>query len=195
MVARVAGSLASLATSRAADPLRFELTAGEVTLSGALTNTGSAGMTDYRMSGTNEHLRIRAWIRHLVLNTFGGDEVGRVSRCVTQDCVLTFSPVRDARKRLCELLDLYWQGLHRPLHFFPRTSWAYIDAGLDDIVWKVRSVWEGSKREESGGRGECEDLYYQLAFRGIDPLDDEFKTLARSVFGPMKDAMGEQPLP
>jgi exodeoxyribonuclease V gamma subunit len=108
--------------------------------------------------------------------------------------VLTFSPVKNARERLRELMELYWQGLHRPVHFFPRTSWAYFEAGLDDIPWRVRAVWEGSRRDESNGRGECEDLYYQLAFRGADPLDEEFKALARAIFGPMREAMQEEPL-
>jgi exodeoxyribonuclease V gamma subunit len=194
MVARVARTLGSYAPASTANPLRFELSTEEVTLSGALTNAGPAGMTDYRMSGTNEHVRVRAWIRHLVLNAFGAG-MDCSSRCVTQHCVLTFAPLKDAREQLCELLRLYWQGLHRPLHFFPRTSWAYLDAAVDDIPWKVRVIWEGSRHDESTGRGERDNPYYQLAFRGIDPLDDEFKALAGAVFGPMRAAMKEEPLP
>jgi exodeoxyribonuclease V gamma subunit len=194
-VSRVARSIGSVSPPSAAASVRFELTAGEATLSGALTNAGAEGMTDYRMSRTNEHLRIRAWIRHLVLNAFAPSDIGRTSRCVTQQSVLTFLPVADARERLSELLELYWRGLHRPLHFFPRTSWAYVEAGDDEIAGRVRAVWEGSRWEESEARAECEDPYYQLAFRGIDPLDDEFKALARALFTPMRAAMREEALP
>ncbi|HZN24432.1 MAG TPA: exodeoxyribonuclease V subunit gamma [Burkholderiales bacterium] len=195
IVQRVARTVAPLAGERDVAPLRFELKAGEVTLSGTLMNVGPGGMLDYRMSKTNEHLRIRAWIRHLVLNALAPAGVARTSRCVTQECVLTFSPVENPLQKLSALADLYWRGLHGPIHFFPRTAWMYVNTDSDDIISRVRSVWQGSSYDEDAPRGECEDPYYKLAFRGIDPLDAEFTALARAIFGPMRAAMTEKPLP
>ena len=40
-------------------------------------------------------------------------------------------------------------------------------------------------------RGECEDPYYNLAFRGMDPLDDEFRTAAHTVFVQMNAVLKE----
>jgi exodeoxyribonuclease V gamma subunit len=192
IVGRVARALAPLLPGTAADPQHFELHAGEMTLTGTLTNLGAAGMVDYRMSRTNEALRIRAWVRHLALNAFAPAGMGRVSRCVTQQCVLTFRPVENAREHLAELLGLYWHGLQRPLHFFPRSAWARAKGESDS---KVRSTWEGSKYDDDAPAGESEDLYFKLAFRGTDPLDAEFEAAARAVFGPMLAAMDEEPIP
>jgi exodeoxyribonuclease V gamma subunit len=194
-VDRVARVLAPLVSRSTTDPLRFELTASEVTLSGALVNVGPDGLLDYRMSGTNEHLRIRAWIRHLVLNAFAPPGMGRTSRCVTQQCVLTFSPVADARERLSVLLGVYCAGQQRPLHFFPRTAWAYVNTDSQEIGSRARNIWQGSAHDEDAPRGECDDPYYRLAFRGMDPLDAEFTALARAVFMPMLAAITEDPLP
>jgi exodeoxyribonuclease V gamma subunit len=194
-VNRVARALVPLVRDASRERFPFERDLGAITLTGALANLGTDGMLDYRMSSTNEHLRIRAWIRHLVLNALAPEGIGRTSRCVTQECVLTFSPVADARARLVELTELYWTGQQRPLHFFPRTAWAYVNSSEEDIVSKVRSVWQGSAYDESAARAERDDPYYELAFRGTDPLDEHFKAAARTVFGPMLDHMTERPLP
>jgi len=194
-VERVARALEPFVSRTTAGPLRFELAAGDVILSGALLNVGAEGLLDYRMSGTNEHLRIRAWIRHLVLNAFAFPGMGRTSRCVTQQCILTFSPVEDAKARLLALVEVYKAGQQRPLHFFPRTSWAYVKSEASDISAAVRAVWRPSSYDESASRAECADPYYELAFRGTDPLDAEFTALAQAVFAPMRAAMKEDPLP
>jgi exodeoxyribonuclease V gamma subunit len=194
-VERVARALAPLVPKAGSHALPFEFRSGELMLSGALVNVGPGGLLDYRMSRTNEHLRIRAWIRHLVLNVFAPPGVDRTSRCVTQECLLTFAPVEDASARLSELLDLYRQGLQRPIHFFPRTARAYVDSKAAEVTSQVRAIWEGSQYDEESGRGEREDSYYRLAFRGTDPLDAEFTALATAVFGRMLSAKKEEPLP
>jgi exodeoxyribonuclease V gamma subunit len=145
-------------------------------------------MLDYRMTRANVNLRVRAWIRHLALNAFAPRGAGRTSRCVTQEGLITFAPVEDARGRLAELLELYWSGLHRPLHFFARTACAYAEQG--GMTRGVRAVWEGGYDTD----GEREDPYYALAFRGIDPLDEAFEHAARTLFVPMLAAMQEEAL-
>ena len=55
-------------------------------------------------------------------------------------------------------------------------------------------MWEGSKYDEDDARGERDDPYYELAFRGSDPLDDEFEAAARTMFAPMLAAMDEEPM-
>jgi exodeoxyribonuclease V gamma subunit len=195
-VNRVARALSPLVPDTVRERLSFELGLGAITLIGALANVGTDGMLDYRMANANEHLRIRAWIRHLVLNALAPAGVARMSRCVTQQCVLTFSPVPDARAKLADLADLYWTGQHRAIHFFPRSACAYVNANEEEIGWKVRSVWQGSDRDEDATkRPERNDPYYELAFRGTDVLDENFKAAARRVFAPMLAFMTETPLP
>jgi exodeoxyribonuclease V gamma subunit len=188
IVDRVAGKVAALLPGSRLDPVAFEWKPGEVTLVGMLDNLSTAGMLDYRMTRANIHLRVRAWIRHLALNAFGPPEAARTSRCVTEEGVITFGPVDDAKARLGELLDLYWQGLHRPLHFFERTACVYAERGSLDKT--VIGTWEGGYDQD----GEGDDPYYELAFRGVDALDDEFERAAQTVFVPMMAAIQQEPL-
>jgi exodeoxyribonuclease V gamma subunit len=188
VVDRIARKVGGLLPGDVLDSVPFAWKSGEVTLTGALDNLSANGMLDYRMTRANVNLRIRAWIRHLALNAFAPPGAGRTSRCVTEQGVITFAPVEDARARLAELLKLYWSGLHRPLHFFPRTACKYVEVG--EITGAVRNVWEGGYDLD----GERDDPYYALAFRGVDPLDDAFEAAARTIFEPMTAAVSEEPL-
>jgi exodeoxyribonuclease V gamma subunit len=189
---RFAATLKPLLPQAPLDPLHVDLTIEDMTLTGVLTRISASGAVDFRPAKASAHLRIRAWIRHLALNACAPKTVERTTRWVTQDCVLTFAPVPDARERLGELLALYWNGLRAPLHFFPRTSSDYIDAG--ELNSKVRQTWAGSAWGESPQRPESLDPYYQLAFRGIDPLDSAFEAASRTVFEPMQSVMSQTPL-
>jgi exodeoxyribonuclease V gamma subunit len=98
-----------------------------------------------------------------------------------------FSPVEDAEEILLGLLEDYWEGLVRPLHFFPRCSWEYAQMILkqvkpeEDALRKVHNTWTGSDYQP----GECKDVYYQLCFANVDPLDSEFQQIATETLGPL----------
>ncbi|HET6492224.1 MAG TPA: exodeoxyribonuclease V subunit gamma, partial [Burkholderiales bacterium] len=126
------------------------------------------------------------WIRHLVLITLAPSGIAPFTRWVLQDRVLRFVPLPDARAILEKLMALYWTGLQRPLRLFPQSAQAYIDK--DASIDAARRAWLYSDHKY----GEGADPYYRLAFRGCDPLDDEFEGLAAAVFGPMKAAMEEE---
>ena len=155
-----------------------------------LSGLSRTGRVEYRVASANARARVQAWIRHLALNAFAPKGVERTSRCIAQGTMLTFKPVANSKALLAKLLELYWEGMHRPLRFFLRTSCKYIEAG--EITWAVRQVWEGNGRDN---RGERDDAYYHLAFRGIDPLDDEFVATTRTVLMPMRDAIDEKAFP
>ena len=103
----------------------------------------------------------------------------------------------DAPELLAGLLDLYWKGLTRPLKFFPQTAWAYAEAALkqeageskQDPIGVARLSWEGNPFSEVPG--ECEDAYFDLCFRNVDPLDEEFQQTARAVFEPLLSVLKE----
>jgi exodeoxyribonuclease V gamma subunit len=82
---------------------------------------------------------------------------------------------------LQRLLELYRDGLHRPLHFFPRSAWAYLreDANLAEAI----RCW---RRTSFRAYGEELDPAYRLALRGVEqPLDAEFIDCATQVFSPL----------
>ena len=47
----------------------------------------------------------------------------------------------------------------------------------------ARAKWEG--HSFTGAPGECGDPYFDLCFRNVDPLDEEFQQTARAVFEPL----------
>jgi exodeoxyribonuclease V gamma subunit len=104
--------------------------------------------------------------------------------------VLELSPSPDPLAALRVLLAVYWQGLSRPVRFFPRSSYAYAEAlkkydSDERAMQAARRQWEEPSRE----RSEAGDAAAHLCFSGTDPLDDEFRALSRAVFGPVLKAM------
>ena len=104
-----------------------------------------------------------------------------------------YLPVEDSETLLKTLLDLYWAGLKKPLHFFPGAAWEYVRMILEkekqpEIALKqAHAEWVGSDYR----RGECEDLYYQLCFGTTDPLDEEFRQVACKIYEPILQNSGE----
>ena len=81
------------------------------------------------------------------------------------------------------------QGDDRALPFFPQAGWAYVEAldkaGADPYAAALQ-VWRGG----SFRRGECEDEWFALAFRGQDaPLGEEFATLSCAFYTPLREAL------
>ncbi len=88
---------------------------------------------------------------------------------------------------LLALLALYRQGVSQPLHFFPKSAWAYMRNGEDPA--KAMGKWTGGNHPEFG---EARDPAYRLALRGEAGLPDErFFALARDVLRPLLDHLDD----
>jgi exodeoxyribonuclease V gamma subunit len=166
------------------EPLWVDLSFGDLRLTGWLRGVSAAGLFGY---GPGDDIKARdrlsLWIRHLVLNALAPAGVACRSLFLARGEAFALRPAAEAHALLGELLNGYWNGLHRPLHFFPRTSHAYVTAERGDPLARARREWQGT---DFGNEGECEEAYYRLAFRGADPLDGEFTRLAKAVYGPMR---------
>lgn len=171
-------------TSR--EPVGVDLAIGEVRIRGALAGVSEAGLLGYRLGRGRAKDLLNAWVRHLVLNIVAPEGVARTTRWIWQDKAVTFVPVNEAHGVLDRLTALYWRGLRRPLHFFPESAHAYIEKNRS--IDAAHEAWDIS----DFARGEAADPYYQLAFRGSDPLDAEFEEIAIAVFDPMRAAMREE---
>ena len=165
-------------------PLDLEL-AGGMELRGVLSGVSAAGLLGHRLAECKPKDLLDAWIGHLVLNVLKPTGVKPVTLWFLQDKALQFRPVAEARVLLEALLDLYWLGLQRPLHFFPASACTYMKK--ERSIDAARGAWRSNHH-----RGEDADPYYRLAFRGCDPLDAEFEQLAATVFGPLLAAMEEE---
>ena len=102
---------------------------------------------------------------------------------VATDVIAEFRVVADPGAILRTLLELYWQGLSTPLHFFPETSRAWMNDGKQRRSHsKARTEWYGGFNK----RGEGEELEYKIAHAGLDTLlNEKFEQLAEDVYGPL----------
>ena len=173
------------------EPLEIDLSLGPMRLTGWLAGAAESGLVGYRMNTIQPWTRLELWVRHLVLNCLAPAGARRVSHWLGEGEEIRLLPVKAPEALLETLLELYWQGLREPLHFFPRSAHAFVEAmrkgARVDPLQKARRIWEGS----DFSRGERENLYYQLAFRHADPLDEQFERLAKQVFQPMFEHLGE----
>ncbi len=150
-----------------------------------------AGFADLRPSGLvrwrYDELRagdaLEAWLHHLALCADPPAAVRAQTQWLSLDETLHLKAPDDPQAILKDLLQIYRRGLGEPVHFFPKSAWAYC-AG-DHSVSRARQTWQATRNRP---HGEEADAAYRLALRGRqDPLDREFEQLARTVFDPLID--------
>jgi len=170
-------------------PLEIDLNLSGCGLTGRVGSIYPERMIQFRYAKIKAKDRLRTWIYHLMLNCISppGYPLTSMVAGVDKDWVAwEYEPVEDADEILGNLLETYWEGLTKPLHFFPESSWAYTqqvvekDRPAEDALQKARGIWMGGYYP-----GEMEDPYYRLCFRSSDPIDSEFQKTALEVFGPV----------
>ena len=168
--------------------LEVDLMLAGFQLTGWLGNVSSTGLFGIDVNPLKARHYLDLWIRHLLLNCLQPEGVARVSIRQGLDGRLVLLPVTEPEVILQDLLQLYWQGLQKPLHFFPKSSLAYMEADeKQDPLKKARQRWEGSDNQW----GESRDIYYQVVFRHQQPLDADFEALSQQIFGPLLAQRGE----
>ncbi|MDB5968886.1 MAG: exodeoxyribonuclease gamma subunit [Hydrocarboniphaga sp.] len=166
-------------------PLNFELAIGEYRLSGVLDGLTAQGLfaASYRDIGALDWLD--AWPRHLLLQLLAPAGVARTTRILAKNGVHALQPVEDAEAHLADLLALYWQGLHLPLSFLPKTAYEL----LEKDQRRATDVWLGNAHS----RGESREPYSQLRYRDSRRvLPEGFDAEARRMLAPLLAARGAQ---
>ncbi len=176
-------------------PLEVDLRVSGFNLRGRIDGIYPERLLHYRYARVRPRDRLKVWIHHLALNSLMPDKYPRSSMLAGLDpgnrresvwVAWEYSPVENSEEILGRLLEEYWAGLLRPLHFFPDSSWTYAHMLLEknkpgeNALKNACSTWTGSDYS----RGECEDPYYQLCFGNTDPLDSEFQRIAEEIFRP-----------
>ncbi|PKN59578.1 MAG: hypothetical protein CVU53_07500, partial [Deltaproteobacteria bacterium HGW-Deltaproteobacteria-11] len=95
--------------------------------------------------------------------------------------------VADPSAILTDILSLYWEGLSTPLRFFPESSMAYAHKLGWDID-RARKKWETGFNDYPG---EGDDAYFRLCFGEVDPFNDDFDRVARTLLLPLITNLGE----
>lgn len=155
------------------------------TLNGALADLRGNGLVRWRHARASGADLLDAWLHHLLL-CLGLQQAGRSDAPATTtwlavDRDWVFEPVADPAAALQALLSLYAAGQRWPLHFYPRTSWAWVDK---PGTAAARNAWTpGPFRPYAEGG----DAHHRLALRGVpEPLDAAFTAQAAAVFSPLR---------
>ena len=156
-------------------------------LHGALPDLRPAGLVRGRYDDTRAGDYLEAWLLHLLQAAAAPAGAALCTRWISRDGEFRFGPVDDAPGALARLLQLYARGLCEPVHFFPKSAWAFM-VGKQNLN-KARARWRSTPRAP---HGEDSDPAYALALRGVDdPLDGDFQACAVSVFGPLLDCLDD----
>jgi exodeoxyribonuclease V gamma subunit len=166
------------------ESVSVDISAGGFHLTGRLVNIYPEALVFYRPAKAKGRDRLKAWISHLVLNHLHEPTAVRKTILVCEDRTFRYSPVEDKGEHLCNLLDIYWEGLRKPLLFFPESSLAYAEQaakGADDAhaMRAAKGKWDAFEFAEK------DDVHYDLCFGKIDPLNSEFRELAVDIFAHM----------
>ena len=185
----------------ALDSLEVDLSIGDFRLTGRINSIYPDRLMHYRYARTKAKDHLNVWIHHLALNCLMADDypltsliAGLASKGPEPGWVAwQYLPVQDSEEILGSLLEKYWEGLIKPLHFFSESSWEYAQALLskgkprEDALNSARNIWTGNDYIH----GESVDPCYELFFRNSDPIDLEFQDIAEEVFGALMDHQEE----
>ena len=151
------------------------------TLHTRLDDLRPGGLVRGRYDDTRPADHLQAWLLHLVLAAAAPQGVAPITQWISRDGAFSFGPVADAPAVLGTLLALYARGLCEPVHFFPKSAWAFM---VGQQNWaRARGRWRCTQHTP---HGEEADPAYALALRGVDdPLDADFQACAVNIFGPL----------
>jgi len=163
----------------------FSISLGEFSLHGELNNLTTQLATTGRViqQVTSPYCRdyISLWITHLALNT----QTKTTTTFYSPDENFTLAAVEDAAQQLEKLLEYYWQGLHFPLKFFPKTGFEMYKERKGENRKKAAPSWNGGNQNA----GEKDKFENWLLHRTIEmseyDLGDEFLGVSQLVFGEM----------
>ncbi len=161
-----------------AEPVEVDLSLAGFRLQGRLGNLHARGLIDYRFGKLSAKDRLRTWAHHLVLNLLAPKGIEPASTFVAKDRSLRLAPVADAEGLLADLLELRREGLKRPLVFFPESSLAWMENGYGS---GFDHAWSGRYNPAP----ERDQVAVRIAFRGHEPIGEEFEQTARRILGPM----------
>jgi exodeoxyribonuclease V gamma subunit len=117
-------------------------------------------------------------------------DAGGESRWLGTEQTVILHPVAEPRTLLADLVALYWEGLRRPVPFFPKGSYEACDKKNDPIA-AARREWESADHPDVPP-GDGDDPYIALAFRGREPHDAEFLATAHRVLDPLREHQRDQ---
>ncbi|RWX43747.1 DNA helicase/exodeoxyribonuclease V, gamma subunit [Candidatus Electrothrix aarhusensis] len=178
-------------TQERADPEEVILRVDDIVLTGQLTSLYRSGRVTFRPASLKAGDVLKLWIHHLVLLIQSPAVVQPVSVHAALDTTVCFQEVERPEEELTKLVRFFQQGEAEPLHFYPKTSYAWAKAKSEGAAWNAaRRTWYSGFYG-----GECDDPAYEIALRAQEPLGLRFAELAElfwPVVASMKKYEGKQ---
>jgi len=162
------------------------LTIASFHLYGRIKNLFKKGYVLYRPAVSKADDFIACWLNHLILNYLEGGQKNSFFAGI--DGVYQLSPVRDSQTILKDLLLLYQNGLKKPIHFFPKSSFAFVEAiyggkSESEALIEAQKKWTPNNYDPAAS--ESENLYHIRYFKSSNPFDLSFQELAKKIFIPI----------
>ena len=172
---------------------------GEMQITGRLNKIWETHLIHYRYATLKAKDHIQIWIEHLLLNSQNNQKLPCKSLLIGLDKdkkikVWEYEPVKNSQEILKTLLHLYyWQGLIKPLHFFPESSLTFAelmkkDENEETAFEKALYKWQGDK-DDKQFRSEGDDDYYRLCLGPAEENSalehEQFQSLAQTFFEPL----------
>jgi len=130
------------------------------------------GTLSLRYSKSFEKYYLGLLIRHLIVRTAGRESefpntclVRRNEKNEGEAELINIPDVDNPGKVMEELLNIYREGLERPVPLFPRSSMTYIRERGSGELKKAQAVWAGNYQEEWNERN---DSHFSLFFADCD---------------------------
>ena len=196
-----------IAAGEPLEPVPVDLTVttsdGDTRIVGVLSQVWPTAQLSFGYAHLTGTRLIRLWIHHLALSALGDAALPEKSVVIGRQTggkagrITLLDPMTDPLTLLGDLATLYRIGLTRPLHLIPRLSHAFAEP-MDKHDDRRRARRQAAGLWQQGF--EASDPWYQVAFRGVDPLGPDplgdgtaltlgFENLADRVFSPLLEAV------
>jgi len=163
----------------------LELILRDKKLLGRLQRVTPQGLLQFRPARLVAKDKLRLWVEHLALCAAG---VAASSLHVAVDRAFTLYPLEpdEAQRHLLRLIELYDEGLCRPLPLYPGASLEYVSKLKGDETGKAMLAAKKKWQSSDYARGDSDDPWIAMAWRDLDPFNAEFEALAREVLLPLQ---------
>lgn len=162
-------------------------------LQGWLTQNYQSGLVRYRSGKIRPQDYLSAWIDHLAMSAMGTAKRTHMLGYDRKEGVvhLIYPPIDDpqhAKSLLSELVRLFYEGMTKPLAYFPKTSLAAIEAGfsrsgewVDDEEKSLKKMADAFN-DSFIAQGEGKDTYISRIWpQWNDELAQQVRSLAALV--------------
>jgi exodeoxyribonuclease V gamma subunit len=186
----------TIVTGEMVPSIEIDLSIEAFRIVGQLSNCFDSGLYLYRYAAVRAKDYLNAWLNHLILNALPlapsrNTVLAGVNTMARGNWVAwRFHPPENAGKLLQKMLRIYWEGLQRPVHFFPESSLEFAKQlyqrkkNEHAATYEAKRVWEGGEHEIASG--ERENLYFSQCFQRVEePINVEFQRLAKAVWEPL----------